>query len=580
MGATATAFGGGDGSQASETTQPKPAFSLGSALGNDKQPASSLSPSSQPTPFKSPFGTAGATAPGGSNANFAPKETPATAPAPSLGFQPSLGKTEPPKATSPAPQKALPPITGSPFPPATTAATPSLSTGTSGSSDTPAPAAPGSTVSLPEETSPATPQSFTPSKPPSSVIESGGALAMPSQTSTAPAIPQTPKEPPRDLLKDFTEWFVKGDDGLLAEFQQHYLDGLLAPVFVKWEKQAAKAKRLEEERLNNEKADEFRRYTLSVRYFYRWKANAREKRLKFLRRSGRDQLRKFYQTQHAGTRRTSGESTSRPGSPESPTARASHQKALLEGIRQRQASSQYRTPSRQPLDVGKHRDTASAIIGHFNLPQSQASTPARSRSSSMSRGGSKTRALREELLGGNQPGFGRSLPSVASSERSSPDSVRSSKVSERWRLKAMGIVQLPDGTAVPESLINDRRFNRTKRASSITNVPSRKPSLSGLSSYAGYSSGIRDQYSAALDDAGPSNKRKRISEDEASLLGTEASTRNNAHKRVMSDAESLIQELRSLREEMEEGTMWFKSQNSKLQGEISSRGGTPLDESI
>lgn len=144
----------------------------------------------------------------------------------------------------------------------------------------------------------------------------------------------------------------------------------------------------------------------------------------------------------------------------------------------------------------------------------------------------------------------------------------------------MGIVQLPDGTAVPESLVNDRRFNRTKRASSITNLPTRRPSMSGMSSYGGYTSTFPDHGSTVLDDAGPTNKRKRVSEDDAGLLESESNTRNNSHKRVMSDAESLIQELRALREEMQEGTMWFKSQNNKLQGEIASRGGTPLDESI
>lgn len=337
---------------------------------------------------------------------------------------------------------------------------------------------------------------------------------------------------------------------------------------------------MEEARRDNEKSTNFRRNSLSLRYFYRWKVNAREKRLKFLRRSGRDQLRKFYQAQHAGLRRTSAESVSRPNSPESPTSRASHQESLMEGLRLRQANKQYRPLNQSTLDVSRQRDPSSAVIGHFNLPQSPMAASARSRSSSVSRGGAKTRALREELLGPSHAGFGRSLPSVASGGRSSPDSIRSSKVSERWRLKAMGIVQLPDGTAVPESLVNDRRFNRTKRASSITNLPTRRPSMSGMSSYGGYTSTFPDHGSTVLDDAGPTNKRKRVSEDDAGLLESESNTRNNSHKRVMSDAESLIQELRALREEMQEGTMWFKSQNNKLQGEIASRGGTPLDESI
>lgn len=56
----------------------------------------------------------------------------------------------------------------------------------------------------------------------------------------------------------------------------------------------------------------------------------------------------------------------------------------------------------------------------------------------------------------------------------------------------------------------------------------------------------------------------------------------NSHKRVMSDVSTkdLVNELRMLREEMEEGTLWFRSQNERLHTEISSRGGTPLDNSF
>lgn len=57
---------------------------------------------------------------------------------------------------------------------------------------------------------------------------------------------------------------------------------------------------------------------------------------------------------------------------------------------------------------------------------------------------------------------------------------------------------------------------------------------------------------------------------------------SNNHKRVMSDVSTrdLVNELRALREEMEEGTLWFRSQNERLHAEISSRDGTPLDDSM
>jgi hypothetical protein len=48
----------------------------------------------------------------------------------------------------------------------------------------------------------------------------------------------------------------------------------------------------------------------------------------------------------------------------------------------------------------------------------------------------------------------------------------------------------------------------------------------------------------------------------------------------MSDAQTLIDELRAMREEMEEGATWFKDQNDRMQSELISRGSTPWDQDI
>ncbi len=375
----------------------------------------------------------------------------------------------------------------------------------------------------------------------------------------------------------------------MTEWQQHYLDQLLMPIFVDWKQKEEEKRRREEEIRDNAAADNFRQRSLSVRYFYRWKSHAREKRLKFLRRSGRDQLRDFHRARQMASSISQATPKSKPEVP--PIPRSSREQALMESFRTSQANRAKKrsiprpTPS-STVDVSKIRDSAAAIGRHFNLPmpQSGASSPARSRSSSMSKGGSKTRALREELLGEGTGHFRRSLPSIASSEESRPESVRSSKVSERWRLKAMGIVQLPDGTAVPESLMNDRRFNRSsQRASSITSTPSRRPSINSIPPPPTFSCTNNDATppAAVFEDA-VRNKRKRVSEASTVSMEQEDGVPPNSHKRVMSDVSTkdLVNELRMLREEMEEGTLWFRSQNERLHTEISSRGGTPLDNSF
>ncbi|EGX89526.1 MCM3-associated protein [Cordyceps militaris CM01] len=423
--------------------------------------------------------------------------------------------------------------------------------------------------------------SFTPpSNPPAFLASTTPPAIAPSVA--APSQPPIPPQPKRDRLLDFTRWFVEGDGGLMTEFQQHFLDGLLTPVFLGWQQKAEEKLRLEAEARDNATADDFRHRSLSLRYFYRWKTHAREKRLKFLRRSGRDQLRDFYRAQQRSSRIPQATPKSQPKV--APVPQPNHEQALMEGLRRSQARKRFiPPPTPSTVDVIGNRDSAAAIGRHFNLPASQSgmSSPARSRSSSVSRGGSKTRALREELLGSGAGCFRRSLPSIASSEDSRSESVRSSKVSERWRLKAMGIVQLPDGTAVPESLMNDRRFNplsrSSYRASSIASVSSRRPSISSIPPPPPFSSARNGATPLAVFEDSAGSKRKRASEGSAEPMELDDGLASNGHKRVMSDARNVANDLRILREELEEGTMWYRSHNERLHTEITSRAATPMD---
>lgn len=558
--------------------------------------AAGTKPRTESSPFKAAF-TGNATTPAQVTSTISGTAATSNAPPPSFAFNNAKATEASAPATSTTPQKGLPAFSGfAPQPQGTKPAEPLKSSTPPGSPDQPATFSqapvgkvPGQPTVSGAASRPSSASVFAPAAKPS--VSFSGPAKQPAAgvpPSVPKPLPPKPPQPKRDRLLDFTRWFVRGDEGLMSEFQQHFLEGLLTPLFLEWEQKEEEKRRREEEARNNAVADKFRQRSLSVRYFYKWKTNAREKRLKFLRRSGREQLKNFYRAQQTASRIPQAAPKTTPEAP--PVPRPSHEQALMESLRKSQAKRRYMPPpSSGSLEVMKSRDSAAAIGRHFNLPmpQSETSSPARSRSSSMSKGGSKTRALREELLGMSTGRFRRSLPSIASSEDSSPESVRSSKVSERWRLKAMGIVQLPDGTAVPESLMNDRRFNsysRSHRASSITSVPSRRPSNSGsrrpsisIPPPPAFSSTNRN--TAILED-GTSNKRKRTSEDSIGLMGQDDDLPINNHKRVMSDAENLVKELRALREEMEEGTMWFQSQNKQLHAEISSRGGTPMDDSI
>ncbi|KAL7936757.1 SAC3/GANP/Nin1/mts3/eIF-3 p25 family domain-containing protein [Trichoderma chlorosporum] len=418
--------------------------------------------------------------------------------------------------------------------------------------------------------------------------------------STTPTDPPPPRPTSRlrDPLDDFTKWFVNGDKGLMNEFETFMVENIVQKTFDKFQKD-------EKERMAKEKAEQdeaeakrFRIYNLSLKYFYKWKRLAREKRLRQLRRSGREQFRAFREAQRIAQLKEEQEASQRIAKQKAELATLNRPDELAAILRR---SQQNKRKAEEALlasgvlsGVTNERRAISAIFrneyrGLSPTPSINGSQGVRSRSGSVmsTEGGSKTRALRERLLGDKPGRFQRSLPSI-SADSSPPEKSRVSRVSERWRLKAMGIVQMPDGTALPESMVDEikRGLKRDTGLSRSTLI--RRASITSAASAA--TASVRPQSplvfsKSAREDVFPdnpltiNNKRKRPVGDEGATA-TEQTEDADSHKRVMSDADILIQELRAMRQEMEEGTTWFKSQNGKLQSDILSRGGTPLDESI
>jgi hypothetical protein len=389
---------------------------------------------------------------------------------------------------------------------------------------------------------------------------------------------------------------VNGDKGLMREFEVFMVESIVRQAYDKFQKDEEVRIRREKEEQDNAEAQRFRIYNLSLKYFYRWKKNAREKRLRHLRRSGRDQFRAFREAQRASQLREELETAQRIAKQKAELAALNRPDELATILRNNQRNKRKAEDallaSGVLSGVTNERRAVSAIFRNeyrpSPTPSINGSQGIRSRSGSIvsTEGGSKTRALRERLLGERPGRFRRSLPSI-SADGSPPEKSRISKVSERWRLKAMGIVQMPDGTALPESMVDEIRRGLKKDTSSRGSSLIRRASVTGMAAAAA-AAAMRQQSPLAIKSTGESlfsdspltinNKRKRPTEDGSEAV-QEDIVDTDSHKRVMSDADILLHELRAMRQEMEEGTTWFKSQNGKLQSEIMSRGGTPLDES-
>ncbi|KAF5558848.1 SAC3 family 1 [Fusarium napiforme] len=401
--------------------------------------------------------------------------------------------------------------------------------------------------------------------------------------------PPKPPSPPRDLLGDFTRWFVTGDDGLMDEFQAFMLDNILQGVYRKYVKEEEARRQKEEEEQALAEAQNFRTYSLSVRYFYRWKEIARDRRLSQLRRSGREQMRAYYEAQRVAQAKAQREAARQAAREQAEIAELNRPEELKDLLKHKKPSKRRQAAEEDALlasgvlsGINNEQEAVARIVRR--APSATSSISSKQSSSSLARSGSKTRALRQQF-GDPSATFRRSLPPIVSRNTESPEpSNRVSRVSERWRLKAMGIVQLPDGTAVPERLANEMQYGKKQSTGSMGPPQSgfnRRASISGL----GHPeerhrlSGSHGTVDTTESDSSATNKRKRATDDDGELAQDDQ-TKISSHKRVMSDAQTLIEELRAMREEMEEGATWFKDQNDRMQSELISRGSTPWDQDI
>ncbi|KAG6024890.1 hypothetical protein E4U19_003500 [Claviceps sp. Clav32 group G5] len=444
-----------------------------------------------------------------------------------------------------------------------------------------------------------------------------------------------PLDLPRDPMGDFTKWFVQGDQGLLDQFQTFVVDDILRKTFATFQEDTAEKRRKEEEDRINAEVDEFRRYNLSLKYFYRWKQNAREKRLHALRLGDRDRLRAFYIAHHAAERKARHEAVTakQVAATRADDASAHRQeefigmikrnkKMLRAEARQKQALLSRRAEMPSNVATERRGDEGSTVRREFGRSRSNSNASSYQSGDSFldplkGKFGAKTRALREAFLG-KPEGFRRSLPSMSSmeSDSASVNAPTTSNASSRWKLKAMGIEQLPDGTAVPVSMAHDMRSrpkyyssiglgasldgSSLRRASTgggsrVLDSPMRNMADSPLRTMADspirtmMDSPIRKMGIPTVDDGLANRKRKRWSEafqedadaeieggggGQGEEGGVEQNLSNNVvtperskPKRIMSEAEKLTNELKAMRQELENETEWFRSQNERFRSE-------------
>ncbi|KAG7125996.1 SAC3 family protein 1 like [Verticillium longisporum] len=378
-------------------------------------------------------------------------------------------------------------------------------------------------------------------------------------------------------------------------------------------KEEAERKRREEEERDLAEARKFQVYNLSVKFFYRWREIARKNRLH--RRRVRD--REEYKA--ALAEKFAAEAARKKKAKQVEAARL----AALQRSKGIDPVDEFRNLLQMQKDksqdhedalwasgilAGIHdeREAIASIVRH-HMPPPAAPTPKKwkkslppsnvsiSRSESAKPGSAKTQALREKFsasTNNRSTSFRRSLPSStgSSSFRASPSpsepSKRQSRVSDRWRLKAMGLVTMPDGTALPESLANSMRYDGARYdgwgsfgLDSKTHHRSRSTSAD-----VGAAAAARERFSqsfhnrSASEAKGPRGaspttiKRKRSVDDEQSTAVDSDTKKRKAAgnadlEQILRDAKETLSALRSSRMELDEGAGWFREQSEMMQQE-------------
>ncbi|KAK0626312.1 SAC3/GANP/Nin1/mts3/eIF-3 p25 family-domain-containing protein [Immersiella caudata] len=145
-------------------------------------------------------------------------------------------------------------------------------------------------------------QTTRPAQPvPSPSIGASGAVPPQStffapQKDAPPPLLQT-STPKPDLMGGLTNWYVMGDQGLMEQFTEFSLQNLVAEAFRQWEQEEAEKKRKEEDDLSWKEARQFRSYSLGVKYFYKWQENARARATRRILNQGKEKLRAYREQQ-------------------------------------------------------------------------------------------------------------------------------------------------------------------------------------------------------------------------------------------------------------------------------------------
>ncbi|KAI1305673.1 hypothetical protein F5Y03DRAFT_355537 [Xylaria venustula] len=346
--------------------------------------------------------------------------------------------------------------------------------------------------------SPPTEQSGNPTEsgPSDAVLSSKSGLAQ-EQSDTVHAAPSPTATiamaPRRDPMEDFTRWFVLADKGTMeAELEALAVEHVLGATWKDFQVAEEDRIRKEEDEKSWAEALQFRRYSLKVTYFYRWRDLTRKRRVIKRIRIEKEKARKWKSPQSAAEResakalkqqlsiqeakelvekRTRQHTQEKMRMRESTQSRQSLEEVLLatgvfNGVRDERAAAHHAAQNDNVDSEGDILPAEKLRIRSENQRRRKRGLPPLKRfpESQNFKEGSKTAMLRAISSGSGRDSLSLSTSSLrnstfSSSYRSSLGFNQSRVAKSRttisdpyWRMKANGLVQMPNGEYLHESL--------------------------------------------------------------------------------------------------------------------------------
>ncbi|KAH8198951.1 hypothetical protein TruAng_006870 [Truncatella angustata] len=327
-----------------------------------------------------------------------------------------------------------------------------------------------------------------PQAAPLNTVQTTGLFTPTTTTGTFVPAPKTSNE---EKLDNFARWLVCGDQGLMEDLEGWVVENLLRDVWDNFVKTEEERKRKEEDEKSWAEANKFRAYSLSVTYFYRWLEIFRKRRSVKRIRMEREKFRQWNSPDNVAKReaarkdvkrrkhdevvnllqekakgRAEGEDKSRQstGSREDSVERALLGRGALNGTANpKEAARQLAMDEEETMADGQlpsemlYRQESKRRERHGLPPLSRLQHPR------IYKEGSKQAMLKAQLTGKDTSTISTTSfrnSTLSSSFRSSlgyntsrVGKPKKSRVSDPyWRMKANGLVQMPNGEYLHESL--------------------------------------------------------------------------------------------------------------------------------